>query len=184
MKDSYEEQKKQNGFLVIDEFPISLAPSDFIKILTLPDKYPSFEFANWTEEPGNEKQISLLSAKYIYLDGKHLYLYSLPGAMDRTIKIEQLEGPASFIGFIIIVDANSLLAFGKRVDKSFSAIYIAKKYDLPIIIAVLNSAEIEKSREKLSQFIDLSPDMPVVWHGGDIDLDLVTRTMDIVYKYI
>ena len=179
-----EEHDTPKGLRVLDEFPISISPGLFIKNLTPFENYPSFVSAKWLKPNSDNIEISLLFAQYKYLDGKQVSLYCFPEAIDRTLRIEDLESPIETIGFLVIVDVKTLLQLNRKVAKEHSAIHLAKSYHLPIIIAVINSGEIARSADKLSQLIDYSPDMPIVWCDGDIELDFVKRTMDVIYSYI
>ena len=85
---------------------------------------------------------------------------------------------------LVIVDIENILKANREIIEKYSAIRWAKTYQLPISISVINSNRIGKSAEKLSQLIDYSPNMPIVWCNENLDFDFVQRTMDAIYSYI
>lgn len=189
------EYSQPKGLLVLDELPASLLPSTFIKFLTPPEKFPSFLPAKWLKPNGEDIEFTMLFAKHKYQDGKEVYLYCIPEAMDRAFGIESLETSIKTIGFLIIIDIKRLLYFHKDVTESevfinqeigekFFAVRWAKAYHLPIMLAVVSSRNIENNLGKLSQLIDYSSDMSVAWCDEDMDYDSVQRTMEIIYPYV
>ena len=184
MTNNSEEQDRSKGLRVLDEFPAGISPGIFIEFLSPIGKRLPFAPAKWIKPNGDNIEIRLRFAKYTYPDGKQICLYCLPEAIDQTLRIEDIESPLKTIGFLVIVGIENLQQLNRRVAEEDSAIHLAKSYRLPIIIAVINARMIERDTEKLSQLIDYSPDMPVVWCDGDIDLDFVQEVMDAIYSYI
>lgn len=188
------EYDQPKGLLVMDELPITILPSIFIKFLTPPEKYPSNLPAKWLKPNGEDIEFGLLFAKHKYQDGKEVCLYCFPEAMERAFGMESLEASIKTIGFLIIVDIKRLLYFKRhatdegfitrQVIEEFGAIRWAKAYHLLTILAVLNSTYIENNLGKLAQLIDYSSDMPVAWCDEDMDYDFVQRTMNMIYSYI
>ncbi len=184
MTNNSKEHDKQKGFLIIDELPLGISPGFFLRYLISQENYLSNVFAKWLKPKGDDTGIGLQLAKHKYPDGKQVWLYCFPEAIDRGFGIEDFEAPVETVGFVVIVDTKRLSLLNEKVPEKHSAINWAKRYRLPIIVTVINSKNIKGNIERLSQLIDNSPDMPIIWCDGDIDYDCVHRTMSTIHSYI
>jgi len=184
MKNYPEANLTQKGIYVLDEFPISILPGDFIKQLGLYKANLNHLSVKWLKSKDQIIDINLQFAKYTYPDNKQVYIYRFPEAIDRAVRIEDLESSIETIGFLVLVDVESFQQFEHEVARQHSALLRVSTYKLPIILAVVNASIIQRSTEKLSQAVDCTVDMPIVWCDGDINLDFVQQVMDVVYSYI
>ena len=184
MANPTEEHTKPRGILVLEEFPIPLSPYQFVKFLIPPEKYPYYLPAQWLRSDTTYVETGLLYATCKYSDNRQIGLYCFPEALGLPSRLEDVKSAIETIGFVVIVDIESILGINREIVEKYSAIRWAKPYKLPIIISVIHANRIDKSVEKLSRLIDYSSDMPIIWCDGDIDLDFVQRTMDVIYSDI
>jgi len=169
------------GVVVLQE-PFGFDPTRFIQLADPTRERPSFVPVKW-RMPHNraENEIFLYFGSFQASTNTYFSLYSLPEALKRDFTIGDLDFPVPVVGFVIIVDASYV---DRKPRLEASTILWVQHDNLPIVIAAINTKGLQEDREKLSEVIHLTSEMPVVWSAGGLTDEYVEHTLKTLYAEI
>lgn len=182
--------KTKRGFLILEE-GIGL---DVLKFLSLTREHQrELESVKINWKPNTRKKDThdyLYSCFQAYNKNPSLYLFILPPAIVRDFRITDLDFPVQMSGFVVIVNIKLWMEFAENLEKDgkerkptspvISDLAWAKSHNLPVVVAAIHARNINRDVNKLGKLLAQPVTTPIIWCDGEIDKDLVDRTLQLI----